>query len=100
MTKVESYSYWLKQCALLPIPLVKDFDGGLKAFRLLGNILLTLVFRISILVLFPILVPFLAYIFLKENEKVVRKNNTYEKAINASLHSLQECNSKPRNNHD
>lgn len=88
--EAQSYYYWLKNCARLPIPESRDFYGAGDALIVIGKVLITLALRILILLMFPISIPFLAYVFLQENKKVVKKNKEYEKVVNDSLYSLHK----------
>lgn len=73
--KPETYLYWLKVCARLPIPMLQDFEGLLEAFKTILEVLLVILRRVIILVTFPVSVPVLAWVCLKANIKTVERRN-------------------------
>lgn len=73
-TQPKNYWYWLKQALMLPLPLLKDFEGATEALITLGGIILTIFFRMFVLITLPISAPVLAYILLVANRKVAAKN--------------------------
>lgn len=76
-TQPRSYGYWLKQSLKLPLPLRKDFDGLGEALMDVGRVMLTMIFRLFVLLTLPISAPVLAYVLVVAERKVAAKNKAY-----------------------
>lgn len=71
LEKPQPYLHWVKSTVRMCFPMKHDFYGFGDALLEVGKFIGTQVVRLLILVLFPLSVPVLAYIFWKQNRKVM-----------------------------
>lgn len=75
LEKPKGYWYWFKQSLRMCFPMKKDFYGLGDAIMCIGAVILRQIFRLIVLVTFPISVPAFALVF-----KISEKNTMQRRA--------------------
>lgn len=72
LEKPKSYWYWVKSAVRMCFPMRHDFYGIGEAVVDIAKCIGTQLIRLLLLILFPLAIPILSYIFWKENNRVMK----------------------------